>query len=126
MDPYTIFIIDDEEAIRDGLSLVLGSDYIIHTFANGSEAMKEISHTVPDLILLDIGLPDISGIDLLKKIKTKHVDVPVIMITAYEDIETVISAMKYGAYDYLVKPLNSDNLELAMGNALETLSLIHI
>jgi two-component system, NtrC family, response regulator AtoC len=123
MNSYKIFIIDDEEAIRDGLSLVLGSDYIIHTFANGSEAMKGISHTVPDLILLDIGLPDISGIDLLKKIKKKHSDIPVIMITAYEDIETVISAMKYGAYDYLVKPLKHDDLELAMGNALETVKL---
>ncbi|MCK5099855.1 MAG: sigma-54-dependent Fis family transcriptional regulator, partial [Desulfobacteraceae bacterium] len=123
MTPYTIFIIDDEEAIRDGLSLLLGSEYIIHTFANGSEAMKEILHTVPDLMLLDIGLPDISGIDLLKKLKKIHSDVPVIMITAYEDIDTVIAAMKYGAYDYLVKPLNSDNLELAMGNALETIKL---
>ncbi|MCD4742681.1 MAG: sigma-54 dependent transcriptional regulator [Desulfobacteraceae bacterium] len=123
MSPYTIFIIDDEETIRDSLSLILEPDYIVHTFANGSKALEEISHTTPDLILLDIGLPDISGIDLLKKIKKNQPDVPVIMITAYEDIETVIAAMKCGAYDYLVKPLNNDNLELAMGNALETVKL---
>ena len=123
MSPYTIFIIDDEETIRDSLSLILEPDYIVHTFANGSKALEEIAHTAPDLILLDIGLPDISGIDLLKKIKKTQPDIPVIMITAYEDIETVIAAMKCGAYDYLVKPLNHDNLELAMGNALETVKL---
>ncbi|MCK5311565.1 MAG: response regulator, partial [Desulfobacteraceae bacterium] len=96
MSPYTIFIIDDEEAIRDGLSLILEPSYTIHAFANGSTAMKGISDISPDLVLLDIGLPDISGIDILKKIKKQHPDVPVIMITAYEDIETVIAAMKHG------------------------------
>lgn len=123
MNLYTIFIIDDEETIREGLALLLEPEYRIETFASGSEAMEGLSHMTPDLVLLDIGLPDMSGIDLLKSLKKIHSDVPVIMITAYEDIDTVIAAMKCGAYDYLVKPLNSDNLELTLGNALETVKL---
>lgn len=123
MNAYTIFIIDDEEAIRDGLSMVLDQDYTIYTFADGTSALKGLSSYAPDLILLDIGLPDISGIEILKKIKSRHADIPIIMITAYEDIDTVIAAMKHGAYDYLVKPLKNDDLELAMGNALETVKL---
>ncbi len=123
MDPYTIFIIDDEETIRDSLTLILEPDYLVHTFATGSEGLGALSTAPPDLILLDIGLPDISGIDLLKKIKASHPGIPVIMITAFEDIDTVISAMKSGSYDYLVKPLHGDTLELVIANALETVKL---
>ncbi len=123
MKPYTIFIIDDEETIRDGLALNLESDYRVYTFENGHEAIQGFTRTVPDLVLLDIGLPDISGIDLLKKLKKLSSDVPVVMITAYEDIDTVISAMKSGACDYLVKPLHSDTLEIVIKNALETIKL---
>lgn len=123
MDFYTLFIIDDEETIRDSLTMVLESDYTIRTFATGNEALGVITRTPPDLILLDIGLPDISGLDLLKKIKASNPGIPVIMITAFEEIDTVISAMKSGAYDYLVKPLHGDTLEVVISNALETVKL---
>ncbi|MFO7750289.1 MAG: response regulator [Desulfobacteraceae bacterium] len=122
-DQYKIFIVDDEDTIREGLALLLAQTYIIHTYAAGRKALAEIPEHLPDLVLLDIGLPDISGIDLLAELKSRYPRIPVIMITAYEDIDTVIAAMKLGAYDYLVKPIQSDNLEIAMGNALETVKL---
>ena len=77
----------------------------------------------PDLVILDIGLPGMSGIDALKKIRAQHPQVLVIMITAYEDIDTVISAMKAGAHDYVVKPLHMESLEKTIANALDTIRL---
>ncbi|MBT4363442.1 MAG: response regulator, partial [Desulfobacteraceae bacterium] len=69
MISYTIFIIDDEKIIRDGLTMALEGDYEIRTFSNAEAALEIITNSLPDLILLDIGLPGISGIDALGKIK---------------------------------------------------------
>ncbi|ACN16842.1 sigma-54 dependent DNA-binding response regulator [Desulforapulum autotrophicum HRM2] len=123
MDAHTLFIIDDEETIRDSLAFALESTYTLQTFETGQEALAVIPKNPPDLILLDIGLPDISGIEVLQQIKGTHPGIPVIMITAFEEITTVITAMKSGAYDYLVKPLHMDALEIVIANALETVSL---
>ncbi len=123
MISYSIFIIDDEETIRDGLTMALDSDYKIHSFSNAEDALEKIPSLLPDLILLDIGLPGMSGIDALGKIKGIFPDIPVIMITAYEDVHTVISAMKLGAYDYVVKPIQMEGLEATIRNALETIRL---
>jgi len=78
---------------------------------------------LPDLILLDIGLPGMSGIDALQKIKNIYPDILIIMITAYEDVDTVVTAMKRGAYDYIVKPIQMDRLEVTIKNSLETTKL---
>ena len=89
----------------------------------GKGAVKGIQDDLPDLVLLDIGLPDMNGIEVLKKIKSIDPHIVVIMITAYEDTETVISAMKCGAYDYVVKPIDMDSLKITIQNALETIRL---
>ena len=123
MNPLTLFIIDDEETIRDSLTFALESIYTIQSFETGQDALAVIPKKPPDLILLDIGLPDISGIEVLQKIKKVNPGIPVIMITAFEEITTVISAMRAGAYDYLVKPLHMDTLEMVIANALETIKL---
>jgi len=123
MISYKIFIIDDEETIRDGLTMALEGEYKIRSFLNAEAAFEIIADSLPDLILLDIGLPGMSGIDALGKIKKIFPDILVIMITAYEDINTVISAMKLGAYDYVVKPIQMDSLEITIKNALETIRL---
>lgn len=123
MNALNLFIIDDEETIRDSLTLALESTYVIQSFETGQEALAVIPKTPPDLILLDIGLPDISGIEVLRQIKKINQGIPVIMITAFEEITTVISAMRSGAYDYLVKPLHMDTLEMVIANALETIKL---
>ncbi len=123
MTPYSLFVVDDEETIRDGLAIALEPQYRVDVFENAENAIKALPHGLPDLILLDIGLPGISGIDALKDIKRQYPDVLVIMITAYEDVTTVVSAMKLGAYDYIVKPIQMDGLEVTLKNALESIRL---
>lgn len=123
MISFSIFIVDDEETIRDGMSMALEADYHVAAFSDAESAIKAIAVNPPDLVLLDIGLPEMDGIEALEEIKQLHPDMPVIMITAYEEINTVISAMKLGAYDYIVKPIQMDGLEHTIKNALETIRL---
>ncbi len=123
MISYSIFIIDDEPVIREGITMALGSDYQVNAFPSAEKAIKAIKSSPPDLILLDVGLPGINGIQALCEIKKLCQEILVIMITAYEDIKTVISAMKLGAYDYVVKPIHMDELEIIISNALETIRL---
>jgi DNA-binding NtrC family response regulator len=123
MDVYTLYVIDDEFSITEGIKLALEASYRVVTFSNAESAIDMIKRIPPDMVLLDIGLPDMDGIEALEKIKALYPDMLVIMITAYEDIKTVISAMKLGAYDYVVKPLHMDSLEVSIKNALETIKL---
>jgi DNA-binding NtrC family response regulator len=123
MISYSIFVIDDEDTIREGITMALEAEYRIKTFSTAEKAINVIKENPPDLVLLDIGLPGMSGIEALRKIKALHADVLVIMVTAYEDIDTVISAMKLGASDYVVKPIHMEGLEVAVRNALETIRL---
>ena len=123
MISYSIFIVDDEETIREGLALSLETEYQTKAFQDAESAIEEIAQSPPDLVLLDIGLPGMSGIEALDKIKKQHPNLPVIMITAYEDIGTVVTAMKAGAHDYIVKPIQMEGLEVTIRNALETIRL---
>ena len=120
---YSIYIVDDEKTITDGVTMALEDDYRIKAFSEAETAIEQIEEDPPDLILLDIGLPGMNGIDALRHIKDLYPDILVVMITAYEDVDTVISAMKLGAYDYVVKPLYMDGLEVTIRNALETIRL---
>jgi len=123
MISYSIFVVDDEEIIRDGIAVALESDYKVETFENAESGLRAIKKKTPDLILLDIGLPGMSGIEALEEIKNLFPEVVIIMITAYEDIQTVISAMKIGAYDYVVKPIHMDALRITIKNALDSITL---
>ena len=120
---YSIYIVDDEITITDGVTMALEDDYQIKAFSDAETAIEQLEEDPPDLILLDIGLPGMNGIDALGHIKDLYPDILVIMITAYEDVDSVISAMKLGAYDYVVKPLYMDGLEVTIRNALETIRL---
>jgi len=123
MVSYSIYIVDDEPTIRESASMCLEPDYTVKTFSDGKTAMRSIKDNPPDLVLLDIGLPDMSGIEVLKLIKDLQPDILVIMITAFEDADTVIAAMKIGAHDYLVKPFEMDSLQITIRNALDTIRL---
>ncbi|MBW1803413.1 MAG: sigma-54-dependent Fis family transcriptional regulator [Deltaproteobacteria bacterium] len=123
MIQYAISIVDDEQTIRDGITLGLETDYKVSAFADAETAIEAMVNDTPDLVLLDIGLPGMNGIEAIEKIKRLYPDILVIMITAYEDINTVISAMKLGAYDYVVKPIHMDSLEVTIRNALENIRL---
>ncbi len=123
MISYTIFIVDDEPTVREGIVMALEPVYRIEGFSNAEDALSAIKKEAPDLVLMDVGLPGMDGIGALEKIKRSHAAMPVIMITAYEDIDTVVSAMKLGAYDYIVKPIHMDELEVTIRNALDTIRL---
>ena len=123
MSPYSIFVIDDEKIIREGIALALNRHYRIQTFESAEEGIKAIRNDPPDLILLDIGLKGMNGIDALESIKKLNTDILVVMITAYEDVETVVAAMKLGAYDYSVKPIHIETLLTTIRNALESIKM---
>jgi two-component system response regulator AtoC len=123
MNRYSIYVVDDEKIIREGLSIALGADYQVTPFSDAESAIEALSIDPPDLVLLDISLPGMNGIQALEKIKAGHPNLLVIMITAYEDVQSVISAMKLGAYDYIIKPIQMDGLELTLENAFETIRL---
>jgi len=123
MMKFTLYIIDDESTITEGIKLALENVYRILDFGDAETAIAAIEKDPPDLVLLDIGLPGMNGVEALGEIKALFPDMLVIMITAYEDVDTVISAMKLGAYDYVIKPLHMDGLEVTIKNALDTIKL---
>jgi len=123
VNPYSITIVDDEATIREGVAMALEADYQVETFSTAETAISDMENNPPDLVLLDIGLPGMDGVEALRSIKGLYPEMLVIMITAFEDIDTVISAMKLGAYDYVVKPLHLDSLEVTIANALQTITL---
>lgn len=106
-----ILIVDDEKNIRQTLSTHLESeDYEVETAMNGEEGLKEFDKKNYDLVLLDMKLPGVDGIEILKKMKEKKEDIVVIIITAYGTIENSVEAMKLGAFDYIQKPFNPDEI----------------
>ncbi|MGQ9509982.1 MAG: sigma-54-dependent transcriptional regulator [Thermodesulfobacteriota bacterium] len=122
----SILIVDDDEVMRETLLEVLKkSGYEVYVEGSGSGALSTIKKHIIDLILLDMKLPDIDGIEVLKKIKEFDTDILVIMMTAYSDIQTAVSAMKSGAYHYINKPFELEELKLLIEKGLETQSLIN-
>ena len=123
MISYTIYIIDDDPDLREVLCVALETQFQVKAFSTATSGIDAIKDDPPDLILLDIGLPDMSGVDALGEIKRLQPNVLVIMVTASTDINTAISTMKLGASDYMMKPINLDALEVAVQNALEKIRL---
>ncbi len=120
---YSISVVDDEESIRDGLAMILSEEYDISCFSDAESFLSDLEKNLPDLVLMDIGLPAMNGIEALAIIKNKTHDLPVIMITAFEDINMVILSMKTGAFDFILKPMNPDMLELIIKKAISTIAL---
>jgi nitrogen regulation protein NR(I) len=100
----TILIVDDDKSIRYSLKRMLEEDFSILTAQNGDEALAQMGEPSPDLIIMDIKMPGRSGIEVLKEIKSIDPKSLVILMTAYGTTETAIEAMKYGAFDYILKP----------------------
>ena len=123
MVSYSIYIVDDDPEMREVLSVALESKYQVKAFPTAGSGIDTIRTDPPDLILLDIQLPDMSGVDALREIKKLHPDVQVIMVTASTDINTAISTMKLGASDYMIKPINLDGLDVSVRNALDKIRL---
>jgi DNA-binding NtrC family response regulator len=120
---YSIYVVDDDPDMREVLSLALETKFQVKAFSTAGSAIDASKDDPPDLVLLDIGLPDMSGVDALREIKKLHPEALVIMITASTDIDTAISTMKLGASDYMTKPINVDALEVSVRNALDKIRL---
>jgi DNA-binding NtrC family response regulator len=123
MTPFSVFVVEDEESVRYGISLALEEKYRVRAFADAESAIAALGEDAPDLVLVDIGLPGINGVEALKTMKGICPDLVGLVITAYEDVPTVVSAMKAGAFDYVLKPLHAETLEMHVVNALETVRL---
>jgi two-component system response regulator AtoC len=114
-----LLIIDDEKAICSSLSFALGKDYDINTAVNILEVNHHLESDFFDLVLLDLKFGEISGIEILVQIKSKAPESMVVMMTAHGTIQTSIEAMKKGAYDYIMKPLEITQLKALLSKALE-------
>ncbi len=120
---YRILIIDDDRLLQNSLNNILSEKYETLIAGSGEKGLEILKNHEVDLVLLDIRLPGMDGVATLKEIRQIRDDVVIIMMTAYEDIKTVITSMKAGASDYLVKPLDIDELEIILEKALEHLKL---
>ncbi len=118
-----VMIVDDEEGIRESLSLIIEDDYDAVTASSGEEAVRVAKETAPDLVLLDIWMDGMDGIQTLQELKKLYPDLPVIMISGHANIENAIKATRMGAYDLLEKPLSLDKVILTVQRALEKRSL---
>ncbi len=119
MPEATILVVDDEKNTREALSKILREDgYDVIAAADGYQAMEVIARDTPDLILADLRMPGMDGIELLSRSRLKGFDVPFVMMTAYGTVETAVDAMKKGADDYLTKPVNMDELEIQIKKIL--------
>ncbi len=116
----TILVVDDDEAHRIMLKKLIGSwGYDIAEAGDGAIAVAEVRKRAFDLILMDIRMVTVSGIEALEQIKAFNPAIPVVIMTAYASVETAVNALKKGAYDYLTKPLDFDELKIAIARATE-------
>jgi len=115
-----ILIIEDEEAISSGCKMVLSDHgYDVDTMMTGRSGIEALQNVSYDLILLDMKLPDIDGMDVLRQIREDKSEAKIIIITGYASVQDAVSAMKLGAFDYLSKPFSDDELYLSVKKAIQ-------
>ncbi len=125
VDIESILVVDDEEAIREVVSTMLESrGYRCTAVSNGRAAQEVVRKETPDLVLSDMIMPEMDGIKLLSWMREHDPEVPVIMVTAIHDISTALEAIRRGAYDYILKPFEKDQLYLGVGRALQHRRLV--
>jgi DNA-binding NtrC family response regulator len=118
---YKILIVDDEASFRNSLKGALKKEYDISEAGDSEGAVQQVTENPPDVVLLDISMPGVDGLETLQKIREIDDYIAVIMVTAYGEIKTVVQAINQGAVDYLTKPIDMDELQIAISKALERL-----
>jgi DNA-binding NtrC family response regulator len=118
-----VLVVDDDPGLREAFRLILEDDYEVLEAAGGAQALEVVRSTPVDLVLLDIRLPDIDGIEVLERIKAFDDGVEVILVTAVQTVRTAVAAMKLGAFDYLTKPFEEDEITAVVRRALERRAL---
>jgi two-component system, NtrC family, response regulator PilR len=126
MKKKRILVVDDEQDVRETLENVLAKlEYDPIVAASGKEALDLIKTKKIDVVLSDLYMPEMDGIELLKRVKTENRNIVFLMITAHPTIETAVDAIKKGAYDYLTKPFHIDEVKMKLNRALEKSGLTH-
>ena len=118
-----ILVVDDESSIYDSLRMALDQEHEVHWAGSAKGAIKQFNDLNPDLILLDIIMPGVDGMEVLGAIRESNESLPIIMLTATKMVKTAVEAMKKGATDYLLKPFDVDELKLVIGRALSNRAL---
>ena len=118
-----ILMVDDEISVRDSLRMIFKKDYQVIMASSAEEAIAKVQSEEPDLIFLDIIMPEKDGMQALKEIRETHPQTPVVMLTATKTLKTAVDAMKLGAYDYITKPFDVEELKLIAQKALESRDL---
>ena len=125
MDKKTILVIDDQDLMRESLQESLERfGYSVRAFGNGKDAIKSFLEGGIDAVITDLKMPEMSGIDVLNRCKQIAPDVPIIVITAFGTVETAVHAMKQGAFDYIKKPFEPDEIDMVLRNAVERRALM--
>ena len=119
-----ILVVDDQQDICWILSQLLeDAGYAVSPAADGQEALEVAAKQPPDLVLMDVRMPGLDGMTALERLKQRHPHLPVIMLTAYGEVQSAVQAMKLGAEDYLLKPFHNEEVLLAIRRALERVAL---
>ena len=123
--PARILVADDESKMRRVLQMLFEEDgYSVVQAENGEEALEQVSVSRPDLVICDMRMPRMNGIEVLRRVKAVHADLPVIIMTAYGEVKTAVEAMRLGAENYVTKPLDIEELRILASRAIEKRSLI--
>ena len=121
----SVLVVDDEKSIRDSIKMILEYDkYGVEFASDGSSALAKVASTPYDLILLDIKMAGMDGLKVLKTVKEKKPELPVVMISGHGTIETAVEATKLGAFDFLAKPLDRERLLITVRNAIQAKQLL--
>ncbi|MEF1172735.1 response regulator, partial [Vibrio sinaloensis] len=119
-----IIIIDDEQIIRDSLSQLLSIEgYLTQAYERGEDALKAINKDFDGIVITDLNMAQLHGLDVLKQIQTIDADIPVIMLTGYADVQIAVTALREGAYDFFEKPINETLLD-SVSRAVEKRQLV--
>jgi two-component system nitrogen regulation response regulator NtrX len=121
----TVLVVDDEESIRESLRMILEYEgYRVREAANGGEALEAIRKSPPDAVLLDIKMPEMDGLQVLKSVQDRGYDMPVLIITGHGDVATALEATQGGAFDFFEKPLQRDRVLVSLRNAVDAYRLL--
>ncbi|MFK7883096.1 MAG: sigma-54-dependent transcriptional regulator [Phycisphaerales bacterium] len=117
---HTILVVDDKEMMRDSVgSTLTRAGFTVRTAPDGRTALKEVAGRRPDAIITDLSMPGMTGVDLLAEIRAFDDDLPVVLMTAFGTVETAVEAMKRGAFDYITKPFEGDEMIIAVKRAIQ-------
>src|SRR6185295_5091995 len=120
----SVLIVDDEAAIRESLRMILEFEgYRVEEAASGAQTLARVADRMPDAVVLDIKMPEMDGLELLKALRERGYEMPVLMISGHADVATAVEATRRGAYDFFEKPLERERVLLALRNATEAYRL---